>query len=370
MQDLSVGAGQLVVLDVGRQVPQETVIGTTVTTDGGEVVSGGMLVFPRHGGGTTEALTTGTATSASRWLFGPAPGGPGVREVFAALDPGTAAASVQLRLGYGAGSAALQATVPPGGVIQIEPPVAASDSMSWASVTSLHGQPIVVARETIVLPDAARAAPVATAAAGQRSSPVSKVAAGPEESSYTASLAAATASTTLPTTATATTATATTATATTATATTGTATATTGTATATTTTTTTEGRRAAGGSVTAPLLAAGASVVLGVPAAASEWVLPGGEADASVGELLVFADPGSEPAVVTLQPLGPRTVLPLTRLHLAPGGEVTWNAGSLTDRGEKLAVVATASCRVLAGSFLYARGAAGGLASVAGIPVS
>ncbi|HTW99647.1 MAG TPA: DUF5719 family protein, partial [Acidimicrobiales bacterium] len=118
LQDLSVGAGQLVVLDVGHQVPQQDVIATTVTTSGGELVTGGMLVFPRHGGGVTEALTTGTATGARRWLFGPAPGGPGVHEVYAVLDPGSSPVPVVLHLGSGSATASssLQAVVPAGGV--------------------------------------------------------------------------------------------------------------------------------------------------------------------------------------------------------------------------------------------------------------
>lgn len=288
LQGVSVAAGQLVVLDVGRQAPQQQVIATTVTASAGELVTGGMLVFPRAGGGVTDALTAGSATTSTRWLFAPAPLGPSAREVYAVLDPGSSAATVQVRLTPG--DANLTASVPAGGVVQLEPPATASTSMSWASVTSLHGEPVVVARETIL----------ATAGGG------------PAPSTATAP------------------------------------------------------------STAAPALAAGSSEQLGLPIASSEWVLPGGEYDADGAEVVVLANPGRDAAEITVHTLtgaaaGRGSEL---RLRLAAGSEISLDASSLPSPSAQLAVVVQASGAVVAASFLYDRGPAGGLAGVDAIPVS
>ncbi len=281
LQDLSIGAGQVVVVDVGRQAPQQQVIGTTVTASAGELVTGALLVFARRGGGIDEALTAGSGTAASRWWFGPAPLGPSEREIFAVLDPGGTAVLVQVLLGGGPGAGELRADVPAGGVVQLAAAPTASSSMSWASVTSLHGGPIVVARETVV-------SGAASGTAGAQ-------------------------------------------------------------------------------------LAAGTSVQLGLPAASSEWVLPGGRDDTTQNELLVLANPGRDAATISVQQLGSNAAAGTSGVHvrIAAGGETTVLAASLRSRStEQLALVVRASCRVLASSFLSSRSALGGLAAVDAIPVS
>jgi hypothetical protein len=334
LQDVAVGSHQMVVLDIGRQVPQQPVIATTVSTTAGELVAGALLVFPRRGGGIREALADGSPDAASCWRFAPAPLGPFEHEVFTVLDPGARSATVRLTLGSGRSSAELQATVPAGGVTVLTPPPTAVPSMAWATLTSVRGGPVIAGREAVVLQrSSAGGAP--SAAVPRSAAPRATVplrAASPRASAQPSAAQPS----------------------------------------------------AAQPSAAQPsaVFAVGTAVQLGLTSPADEWVLPGDGTAASESDVVVVANPGPRPATVVLRSLpgsdsAGRPAPGLSaqgglRLSIGGGGEVTLGLASLpgAGTGRPAAVLVEASSPVLAGSFLSTMTAASALAGVDGIPVS
>ncbi len=363
LQGVSVGAGELVVVDLGRDVPEQKTVATTVTTTSGQVATGALVTVARPGGGLTEAITTGTSETGSRWWFAPAPLGPRASETFAVLDPGSSASRVALRLGSGSSASELVAVVPAGQVVQIAAPAPATAVLSWASVVTRGGPPVVVARQTVVRPAAAVPASGASRAGdptggkpakpagGQRATKAAGPAPNPSRGHLPSSKAPVgrTPSTTAGGTPR-------------------------GPAASSTRATATAPRAPAGVVAGVPPLAPGTSITLGTPRGAAEWVLPGGEVDSAVSELLVLANPGRRPVVVLIERLVPGSgeLAPLSgRLLLPAGGELAWtpNLVAGADSGG-LALVVRASRSVVAASFLFGRNPARGLASPAGLPVS
>ncbi|MDA8295055.1 MAG: DUF5719 family protein [Actinomycetota bacterium] len=146
-QGVPVGAGSLVVLDVGRALPGASVIGTTVSATGGALATGAELTMV-HGEGIQTALTLAAARPARQWSLPATLAGSGTSESLALYDPGKQAASVTLEL-YGAGGPAeASATVPAGGVITLQPAAAAAAAAVRAEAVVVdRGGPVVVSRQ-------------------------------------------------------------------------------------------------------------------------------------------------------------------------------------------------------------------------------
>lgn len=158
-QGVPVGAGSLVVLDVGRALPGEPVLGTTVSATGGALAMGAEVTMVR-GEGIQTALALAALRPARHWSLPATLAGSGTSESLALYNPGKQPASVTLQL-YGAGGPGeASATVPAGGVITLQPAATAVPSAVRAEAVVVdRGDPIVVSREVVA---AARPAQVST----------------------------------------------------------------------------------------------------------------------------------------------------------------------------------------------------------------
>ncbi len=145
-QGVPVGAGSLVVLDVGRAVPGESAIGTTIRATGGALAVGAELTMV-HGEGIQTALSL-AAGPARHWSLPATLAGSGTSESLAVYDPGKRPASVTLQLFGAGGSAEASATVPAGGVITLQPASVATASAVRAEAVAVNrGDPVVVSRQ-------------------------------------------------------------------------------------------------------------------------------------------------------------------------------------------------------------------------------
>ena len=318
-QGVTVGAGELVVLDVGRAIPGRAMIATTITAEGGQIVSGALLTAAR-GHGVETALIAATDAPASSWRFPPEPAGPGTAAAYAVYNPGSRPAAVTLTTTGTGGAATATATVPPGGVVPLATgAVTTAGALRSAELTVRHGSPVICASEVVLeraLPAAMvrrRVAAVEIARVGGRARrrrviKVAVVHGGPQAPTLL------------------------------------------------------------------PALPAGYGVGVGVSAPARRWVLPVGIADTSTGELVTVANTSGRAATVRLRLLrsagSPALHGPAT-LVLPPGGNVTLALSGLVAPAGDFSLVVDAAAPVVVGASLYAAGSpkAVGLATVIGLPI-
>lgn len=334
-QGLTIGAGQLQVLDVGHYLPSRPVVATTVTSTGGRIVAG-SLVTAVVGHSLLSSLLTGVSSSARSWLLPAGPAGGSSASVFSILDPGSRPASVRLGVGTSSGARAdLRATVPAHGVVTLAPGIASSQlTMRWASVDSSAG--VVVARESfVVAPVPGLVAPARLHVRRRIPARAARVHARVAKSALRAPVRAVRSATT------------------------------------STSTSTTAAPRSVSG--VAPLAAvralpsglAGVAVTSGVAEPARVWVLPGGESDANTGEDVVVDNVSSRTATVQVEQLGARTGGPATpfaampTLVVRPGGILTVDMSAVTGADGTLPLVVSATRRVVVAEMLYARRTAG-----------
>lgn len=319
-QGLSIGAGQLQVLDVGHFLPSRTVVATTVTATGGHVVAGALLTAV-VGRTLMSSLATGVSASSTSWLMPAGLAGGDASSVFSVLDPTGRPASVQLRLGSASGvSAVLSASVPAHGVVTLTPGVASRHVvMRWASLES-RGAGVVVTRETfVVAPALHRPARVLVPA---RRPPLGR------RGRHVAARRVA----------------------------------------ATTTTGAVEGAAAMVPYAmlrALPHVVPGVAVTSGVSSPSRRWVLPGGESDARTSEVVVVDNTSSAVATVDVQQMDATTGGPATSfatmppLSVGPGEVLTVDMAAITGADGTMPLVVTADRPVVVGEMLYARKAAG-----------
>ncbi len=350
-QGVPVAAGHLVVLDVGKQVPEHGLVATSVHTTGGRIVAGMRLRAPRPGLAETSALLEGSPGRSTSWSFGADPTGSPASDLFSVYDPGSQKVVAHLAFGTPTGVVSAELPVAAGGVATLEAPPSASPAL-WVTVTSPQRVGIVVAR-TVVVARGAAALP------GPRVTPVerARLAALAKSAALTAAARAAQAAGA---------------------------------------TTTAEARAVS----TSPALAPGTSLSPGVPRPERRWLLAGGISSAGVGELVTVANPGSRAATFRIfrlassgtttvglppltgdavpgpaGPLGPtQLAIPAERLaslRIPAQASVTLDLDYLVGEPGTLSLVVTASRPVVVGAILYARGSrpSAGFVSVDGIPV-
>lgn len=171
-QGISVAPGGLVVLDVGREVPGQLTVATTVQSTGGRVVVGAAVdaVVGHH---LLSSLATASPMTSERWQLAAAPLGATARQGFSILDPTGRSARVTVVLASSSPRAAgseLTAVVPAGAVVDIAPAALAGRSSTGAVVTAA-GAPVVVGRELAVAAMPGASEPAASARA-RRAAPV------------------------------------------------------------------------------------------------------------------------------------------------------------------------------------------------------
>lgn len=120
-----------------------------------------------------------------------------------------------------------------------------------------------------------------------------------------------------------------------------------------------------------PALPKGFAAASGTTAPFRRWLLPGGESDARVGEVVTVANPNHTPAVVELRNLsGAPVASGRTRYRLAPGASTVFSLSSLPGVSGRVPVVVSSTSPVVAGEVLYAKGHQGlGLTAAPAIPV-
>ncbi len=310
-QDMSVGPGQVVVLDVGHYVPSEAAVATLVHSTGGGVAAGTLLTAV-VGHALMTSLVDGVDGSARSWLVPAGPTGERMASSFSVLNPGCRKTLVHLQLGAGGTAAELTASVPAHGLVTLRPGLAGDGgAMSWATVRS-SGAPVVVARETLVIPQPPTREVTARRAAA-RPSPAQATGSAQAPTSVAA---AATAAAARPPSAQA-----------------------------------------------APVLLAGVAVTSGVTAAAPTWVLPGGESDARTSEVVVIQNPSRRPARVEVERLAAlRGAVPIAAvppLEVQPGEVVSVDMADVVRSDGTLPLLVKASRPVVAGEMLYGRITAG-----------
>ena len=310
-QDMSVGPGQVVALDVGHYVPSEAAVATLVDSTGGRVVAGTLLTAV-VGHALMTSLVDGVGGSATRWLVPAGPAGPRTESTFSVLDPGRRGAVVHLRLGAGPSAAELSTSVPAHGLVTLRPALAGDRAeMAWATLRS-SGAPVVVARETLVLP-----LPPPTGGTGRhrlarRGAPRSLArAAAPVQ--LPTSVAAASAAATAPI----------------------------------------SRARAL------PVLLAGVAVTSGVTEGSATWVLPGGESDPHTSEVVVVQDLGRHPSRVVFErlaaPGGAEPFASLPPLELRPGEVLSIDLADVVGYAGTLPLLVRASRPIVSGELLYGR---------------
>ncbi|MCU1493008.1 MAG: hypothetical protein JWO62_772 [Acidimicrobiaceae bacterium] len=335
-QGLSVGAGQLQVLNVGHYLPEKAVVATIVTATGGHVVAGALVTAVTHRV-VLSSVTTATPSASSSWLVPAVPTGSASTSTFNVLNPGSRAAKVLLRLGTSSAGSELTTVVPPHAVVALTPGGEASPgAMRWASVKST-GAAVVVSRETVVsqaivnraalkLAAAKKAAAKAAAAKASRAARAAKARVAATQRKHGSR------STTPPT---------------------------------TTTTTTTVVPYATVSAL--PIVQPGVAVTSGVSAPATRWVLPGGESDATTSEVVVIDNTSRAEARVRIDqldgsgsgPFGSTSFPAMPPLSVAPGAILTVDMATVVGGDGALAMLVSSSQPIVAGELLYSRKAPG-----------
>ncbi|MDA8290539.1 MAG: DUF5719 family protein [Actinomycetota bacterium] len=350
-QGVTVGAGALVVFDVGHFVPSRAAVATTVTATGGRVVAG-AAVTAVVGHAVMSSLVGDVAVPTRSWLFPASPSGPTSSSTFAVLDPGNRPATVHLAVVSSTARADLTTVVPAHGVVHLVPgAVASGGELRWATVTS-SGAGIVVAREAVLgsppATGAARRPAKAAAKAAAAKAAAAKAAAAKAAAKTAAKAAAKTAAKAaaarlhphrrrVPVT-------------------------TTTVAPATSTTVVPYHVVSA-----FPSLQPGVAVSTGVAGAARTWVLPGGESDPRTSEVVVVDNTSSTSASVQIAqldaagsgPLGSTPFASMPALSVPPGGILTVDMATVVGDQPTLPLLVSTSEPVVVGQLLYGRSALG-----------
>jgi hypothetical protein len=108
--------------------------------------------------------------------------------------------------------------------------------------------------------------------------------------------------------------------------------------------------------------------------ASAEWLLPGGESDAGIGEFVTFANPSSVPAVITLSTVAHRAiaVIPKASSILLPAGETAAiDLSRVLPSETGVTILVRSTTRIVVAAGLYAKGSKGsvGFSAPVAIPV-
>jgi hypothetical protein len=152
-QGLAIGAGQVVVENVGQYLPQQQNIATMVQATGGRIVVGEMgsdvLQMQR-----TLDFSTGIANSARTWYLPPAPSGSTATQSYLVVNTSSRSTEVALRTASGGGSlgaATALRSVAPGGTVQFNlARDTAPGSLRWAQVSVGSGAGVIVERSLLI----------------------------------------------------------------------------------------------------------------------------------------------------------------------------------------------------------------------------
>jgi hypothetical protein len=106
----------------------------------------------------------------------------------------------------------------------------------------------------------------------------------------------------------------------------------------------------------------------------AEWLLPGGESNARVGEFVTFANPTSVPAVISLATIAHRSVTVIAKASsiLVPaGGTAAVDLSRVLPKESGVSVLVTSTTRIVVAAGLYAKGSKGsvGFSEPVAIPV-
>jgi hypothetical protein len=318
-QGIDLAAGHVVVLDVGHEVPSRLAVAAIVRSSAGPVVAG-AVVRAEIGHSLLSALVGASGSVGWRWVLPPAPLGTAARQGFAVLNPTTRPARVALSL-TGSSLSEMTEPVPPGAVVQVSP--AAIGSLATTSATlSARGAPVVVVQELALsatgpeppeLRHVRRVEEVAGLVAGRRVRRRRVVVATIQVPDLLHRL---------------------------------------------------------------PSLPTGFSAASGTKGAYRRWLLPAGESDAHVGEIVTVANPGHARVVVELSTLdGAPLAGGGDRCVLGPGQTTNFVVSALPGLHARRAValLVTATAPVVAGEILYSRGQGHttplGLSAAGAIPI-
>lgn len=172
-QGVPVGAGQVVELDVGRQVPEHGLVATTVSVSGGHVVAGLLATVPQSARATTAALVEGSSDRTDRWMFGATARAASSDRIYSVLDPGPRSTTARLVIGSGPKRSSIVLPVPAGGAATVQVPSSIAPGQ-LVSITTAKGVQVTVARTTTV-PTAAAVAAAARAGGRAGSSRTSSI---------------------------------------------------------------------------------------------------------------------------------------------------------------------------------------------------
>ena len=148
-QGIPIGAGQLVVENVGQYVVQQTSLATTVMSSGGRIVIGTMDsgVVDRE---RTMALQSGVGSSTGAWYLPPAPSGASAAQSFVVYNSSAHSTKVALRTAANGSTLSIATTlkqIAPGSTAQFNlARDAGPGALRWAEVSASGGAAIVVSR--------------------------------------------------------------------------------------------------------------------------------------------------------------------------------------------------------------------------------
>ena len=119
-----------------------------------------------------------------------------------------------------------------------------------------------------------------------------------------------------------------------------------------------------------PSLPVGFTVTTGVPGAARQWILAGGQSDAHISEFVTVTNTGAAPATVEITPIA-GSFAGLGPLTVAADGSVVVDLADLASAAGRLSLRVTSDVPVVAADELYVRAPGGspGLAAPAALPV-
>ncbi len=153
-QGIAIGAGQVVVENVGEFLPQQQTLATMVQSTGGRIVVGTMN-SDVLGHARTLGFSSGVATPSRTWLLPPAPSGGAAAQSYLVLNTSPRTTEVALRTaasGASLGPATVLRDVLSGehGRVQPRPRRRTRGALRWGEVTASNGTAIVVERSLVI----------------------------------------------------------------------------------------------------------------------------------------------------------------------------------------------------------------------------
>jgi hypothetical protein len=307
LQGLPINAGQVVVVDVGKDVAQSGVVATDVAASGGSLVVG-AIERAQVGPVNVPALVSGDGSGASSWYLPALPAGGTTLNYVYVEDVGSTATTASISFSAADNDSEIASVrVGPGGIARLtQGPGNGPGELRFAKVESKS--PVVVEESsqlssTLDVPE-----------------PVSRQV---HQSGKASGVAANALSTSI------------------------------------------EGLPA---KIPAGFAVTNASVT------STEWLLPGGESTAKVGEFVTFANPTSAPAVISLSTIARRNVTVVAKassILVSAGGTAAVDLSRVLPNEKGVSVLVTSTTRIVVAGGLYAKGSRGsvGFSEPVAIPV-